>query len=91
MSVTKVLFRESVREQDDSVRLFDSVLTLCEKLNGKNDEGGGGNNHMSKELKKLTNLLGKSHTSGDGHFNFFRSLFRNSFPKNTEAKKYAID
>ena len=64
MSVTKVLFRESVREQDDSVRLFDSVLTLCDKLSGRNEDGGGGggggeNNNLDKELKKLTHLLGK--------------------------------
>lgn len=75
MSVTKVLFRESVREQDDSVRLFDSVLTLCDKLSGRNENGGGENNNLDKELKKLTNLLGKWHR-GDGHLNFFSSLSR---------------
>ena len=67
MSVTKVLFRESAREQDDSVRLFESVLTLCDKLGGRNEDDGG-NNKLSKELKKLTDLLGKSH-SGVLHFN----------------------
>ena len=53
MSVTKVLFRPSVREQDDSVRLFDNVLALCQKLSD------GDRDNLSNELKKLTNLLGK--------------------------------
>ena len=58
MSVTKVLFRESVREQDDSVRFVDNALTLCEKLRQR---CGGGDGGGVEELKKLANLLGKSH------------------------------
>ena len=53
MSVTKVLFRPSVREQDDSIRLFDNVLALCQKLSDSDRD------NLSNELKKLTNLLGK--------------------------------